>query len=92
MVRAPLRSFLRIHADILGNSESCEMWLHGRCVNISKRTVPSVYICLYCANTPNMRHGRIRANGRVSVGSMDGGLGVGAAQSPLAHKGFKSFR
>ncbi|KAB5523053.1 hypothetical protein GE09DRAFT_489311 [Coniochaeta sp. 2T2.1] len=82
-----------VDGDFMVQCESCEMWLHGRCVNISKRTVPSVYICLFCANTPNMRGGRIRANGRVSVGSMDGGGMEGAAaQSPLAHKGFKSFR
>jgi hypothetical protein len=66
------------------------MWLHGRCVNISKRTVPSVYICLYCANTPNMRGGRIRDNGRVSLGAM--GAAMPPAASPLAHKSFKSFR
>ncbi|OIW32970.1 hypothetical protein CONLIGDRAFT_651771 [Coniochaeta ligniaria NRRL 30616] len=70
--------------------ESCEMWLHGRCVNISKRTVPSVYICLFCANTPNMRGGRIRDNGRVSMGAMGGPMSSTA--SPLAHKSFKSFR
>ncbi|KAL0473669.1 hypothetical protein QR685DRAFT_569704 [Neurospora intermedia] len=31
--------------------ESCEMWLHGRCVKItSQRALPSIYICAYCAN------------------------------------------
>ncbi|KAK3494553.1 uncharacterized protein B0T23DRAFT_111481 [Neurospora hispaniola] len=31
--------------------ESCEMWLHGRCVKItSQRAMPSIYICAYCAN------------------------------------------
>lgn len=72
----------------LNDSESCEMWLHGRCVNITKRTLPSVYICLFCANTPNMRGGRLRDNGRVSMGPPH----PGSAASPLAHKSFKSFR
>jgi len=63
-------------ADLGVSSESCEMWLHGRCINISKRNLPSVYICAFCANTPNMRGGRLR----------------GSASSPLAHKSFRSFR
>lgn len=61
------------------------MWLHGRCVNVTKRTQPSVYICAFCANTPNMRGGRLRDNGRAF-----GAAGPpGAATSPLAHKSFK---
>jgi len=56
------------------------MWLHGRCINITKRSLPSVYICAFCANTPNMRGGRLRDSAR------------GSASSPLAHKSFKSFR
>ncbi|CAK7223421.1 hypothetical protein SEUCBS140593_005229 [Sporothrix eucalyptigena] len=58
--------------------ESCDMWLHGRCINITKRTLPSVYICAFCANTPNIRNVRIPP--------------PGAASSPLAHKSFKTFR
>ena len=58
------------------------MWLHGRCINISKRTLPTVYICAFCANTPNMRGGRMRGGPSQS----------GSAASPLAHKSFKSFR
>ncbi|PNH37374.1 hypothetical protein VD0004_g9409 [Verticillium dahliae] len=66
--------------------ESCEMWLHGLCINIaSRRMLPSVYICAFCANTPNMRGGRMRDSNRGS-----GLATVGA--SPLAHKSFKSFR
>ncbi|KAF3356650.1 hypothetical protein VdG1_06273 [Verticillium dahliae VDG1] len=66
--------------------ESCEMWLHGLCINIaSRRMLPSVYICAFCANTPNMRGGRMRDSNRGS-----GQATVGA--SPLAHKSFKSFR
>lgn len=48
--------------------------------------MPPVYICAFCANTPNMRGGRIRDTGR-------GGMATLAhAPSPLAHKSFKSFR
>ncbi|OAA58584.1 3-isopropylmalate dehydrogenase leu2a [Niveomyces insectorum RCEF 264] len=58
--------------------ESCEFWLHGLCINITKRTLPSVYICAYCAETPNMRGVRMPP--------------AGAASSPLAHKSLKTFR
>lgn len=48
-------------------SESCELWLHGQCINIpSKHMMPSVYICAFCANTPNMRGGRMRDRGGAS--------------------------
>ncbi|KAI0128726.1 hypothetical protein BJ170DRAFT_343348 [Xylariales sp. AK1849] len=67
--------------------ESCENWLHGRCTNISRRTIPSVYICAFCANTPNA-HG---LRGRQTK-SKAGGAGRRSAMSPLAHKSFKSFR
>ncbi|KAE9379248.1 hypothetical protein N431DRAFT_155005 [Stipitochalara longipes BDJ] len=45
--------------------------------------LPPVYICAFCAQTPNMRGGRIRdpARATAQIGS-----------SPLAHKSFKSFR
>jgi len=61
------------------------MWLHGRCTNITKRTLPSVYICAFCANTPNMRSGHIRDHGRGAAGKAP----PGSASSPLAHKSFK---
>src|SRR5512140_2496102 len=48
------------------NSASCEMYLHGQCVNVTEQTMPSIYICAFCANTPNLRGGRIRDNGHVS--------------------------
>ncbi|KAG9244869.1 hypothetical protein BJ878DRAFT_48284 [Calycina marina] len=60
--------------------ESCENWLHAECVNLSRRSVPAVYICRFCANTPNLRHGRVRDSARAH------------GSSPLAHKSFKSFR
>ncbi|KAH6606828.1 hypothetical protein Trco_005981, partial [Trichoderma cornu-damae] len=41
---------------------SCEMWLHGKCVNISRRTMTTVYICSYCANTPNVAARRAQQN------------------------------
>ncbi|KAL6925131.1 hypothetical protein FSHL1_002380 [Fusarium sambucinum] len=67
--------------------ESCEMWLHGKCVNVNLRTQPRVYICAFCANTPNMRGGRLRDTGR---GNLAGG-GVPVA-SPLKTKSFRAFR
>ncbi|KAK7988828.1 hypothetical protein PG989_009143 [Apiospora arundinis] len=83
------------HAGSLPNSdgfmvkcESCDMWLHGKCINISRRTMPSVYICGFCANTPNARVARTRETGNRSAG----GPGRISVTSPLAHKSFRSFR
>jgi len=63
--------------------ESCEKWLHAKCVGVSRHRLPQVYICAFCAQTPNMRGGRIRepARGNPQLGS-----------SPLAHKSFTSWR
>ncbi|KAL2015586.1 hypothetical protein VTK56DRAFT_5198 [Thermocarpiscus australiensis] len=72
--------------ELLVQCESCESWVHGQCVSITPRTMPSIYICAFCANTPNMRGGRLRDSGRVS-----GAVGP-PASSPLAHKSLKSFR
>ena len=82
-----LRAYLLANIDLV--SESCELWLHGQCINITERTLPSVYICRFCANTPNMRGGRIRDNGHMAGGVM---APPGNATSPLAHKSFRSFR
>lgn len=62
-----------------------------------------MYICAFCANTPNMRGGRMRYTGRSNAGG--GSLEMGppvqvsaaaaaaaAASSPLAHKSIRSFR
>ncbi|KAK1966342.1 PHD-finger domain-containing protein [Colletotrichum sublineola] len=79
-----VRCICRNRADKQGEymvqCESCEMWLHGSCINISRRTLPSVYICAFCSNTPNMRGGRLRGNGPAL-----GPSGV----SPLARKSFR---
>ncbi|KAL2753364.1 hypothetical protein ACRALDRAFT_2043798 [Sodiomyces alcalophilus JCM 7366] len=65
--------------------ESCEMWLHGQCIRItSRRMLPSVYICAFCANTHNVRMNPMRDGGRE--------MAHGGGASPLAHKSFKSFR
>ncbi|KAK0113155.1 hypothetical protein ONS95_014854 [Cadophora gregata] len=63
--------------------ESCDNWLHADCVGVDHRSLPPVYVCAFCAQTPNLRGGRIRepAKGVSRVGL-----------SPLAHKSFKSFR
>ncbi|POR38735.1 PHD finger protein 20-like protein 1 [Tolypocladium paradoxum] len=63
--------------------ESCDMWLHGKCVNITKRSMSGIYICGFCANTANMAGRRSRENAL--------GIGGGMA-SPLANKSFRSFR
>ncbi len=75
-------------------SESCEMYVHGQCVSITQQTMPSIYICAFCSNTPNMRGGRLRDNGRLSgpVGAVGTVGPPGSGSSPLAHKSLKSFR
>jgi len=65
--------------------ESCEKWLHGLCVGINRQKLPKVYICAFCAQTPNMRGGRIREAVKSN--------GISYAESsPLAHKAFQSWR
>ncbi|KAI1769005.1 hypothetical protein GGR53DRAFT_517459 [Hypoxylon sp. FL1150] len=49
--------------------ESCEMWLHGKCINITRQTLPRVYICAFCANTPNAHGMRGREVRRTTGGS-----------------------
>ncbi|KAL2167729.1 hypothetical protein VTG60DRAFT_860 [Thermothelomyces hinnuleus] len=74
--------------ELMIQCESCEMYVHGQCVSITERTIPSIYICAFCANTPNVRGGRPRENGR-----LPGTAGPsGSVTSPLAHKSLKSFR
>lgn len=72
--------------SFLAQCESCEMLLHGQCVNLTQQTMPSIYICVFCASTPNMRGGRIRDTDRISGA---GGPRIGSLTSPLAHKSFK---
>ncbi|OTB07991.1 hypothetical protein M426DRAFT_217586 [Hypoxylon sp. CI-4A] len=68
--------------------ESCEMWLHGKCINITRQTHPRVYICAFCANTPNA-HGMRGREVRRTTGGPNPRVPI---TSPLAHKSFKSFR
>ncbi|ATY63972.1 PHD finger domain [Cordyceps militaris] len=63
--------------------DSCEMWLHGNCLGITKRTMPNVYICAFCANTPTMGGNRAREELHVNA------LGIA---SPAGTKAFRSFR
>ncbi|KAL1967440.1 hypothetical protein VTN77DRAFT_3225 [Rasamsonia byssochlamydoides] len=59
--------------------ESCNHWLHTKCVGLERSNLPPVYICVYCSQTP-MRGGRLR----------DPLAGVGhAPSSPLARKSFR---
>jgi len=55
--------------------ESCDNWLHAKCVGIDRKSLPPVYICAFCAQTPIAR-------GRRGNGGRDGGM-----LSPLAGKG-----
>ncbi|KAL7936335.1 hypothetical protein V8C35DRAFT_321191 [Trichoderma chlorosporum] len=66
--------------------ESCEMLLHGKCVNISRRTMPSVYICGFCANTPNVAARRAQQN------MARGNSGGQSALYSLANKTLRSLR
>ncbi|KAI5864516.1 hypothetical protein GGS23DRAFT_450369 [Durotheca rogersii] len=68
--------------------ESCEMWLHGKCTNITRQTHPRVYVCAFCANTPNA-HGMRGREIRRTTGGSNPRLPI---TSPLAHRSFKSFR
>ncbi|KAK1983734.1 PHD-finger domain-containing protein [Colletotrichum cereale] len=79
-VRCVCRNGADKQGEYMVQCESCEMWLHGSCINISRRTLPTVYICAFCSNTPNMRGGRLRGNGPP--------LGPSGA-SPLARKSFR---
>ncbi|KAE8147469.1 hypothetical protein BDV25DRAFT_160299 [Aspergillus avenaceus] len=59
--------------------ESCSHWLHTKCVGLERSNLPSVYVCVFCAQTPS-RSNRIR----VPVGSVGH-----APTSPLAHKSYR---
>ncbi|KXJ94777.1 hypothetical protein Micbo1qcDRAFT_46426 [Microdochium bolleyi] len=77
----------RINGDAyMVQCESCEMYLHGKCINITRQTHPKVYICAYCANTSNAQAHTSR-DPRKHGNSMPR-----VASSPLAHKSFQSFR
>lgn len=60
------------------------MWLHGKCIGISKRTMPNVYICAFCANTATLGGNRGREELHANA--------LGIATSPLGNKSFRSFR
>ncbi|KAI0425266.1 hypothetical protein F5Y09DRAFT_322200 [Xylaria sp. FL1042] len=69
--------------------ESCEMWLHGKCIKITRQTLPRVYICAFCANTANAQGVRGRGVQRSVAGSSS--LRTSTI-SPIAHKAVRSFR
>ncbi|KAH7066836.1 hypothetical protein BKA63DRAFT_425686 [Paraphoma chrysanthemicola] len=53
--------------------ESCNKWLHMRCVSLHSGNIPPVYVCVFCTGqTPIARGGRVR--------------GPVAFESPLTHK------
>ncbi|KAL5342419.1 hypothetical protein BJX70DRAFT_321016 [Aspergillus crustosus] len=59
--------------------ESCSHWLHTKCVGLERSNLPSVYVCVFCAQTPT-RKNRIR----VPVSGVSH-----APTSPLAHKSYR---
>ncbi|KAK4216060.1 PHD finger protein 20 [Rhypophila decipiens] len=80
--------------DFLVQCNSCEMQLHGRCVNMTEPNPTSMYICAFCADTPNARSRPRVGSSRNSGRRMSGPMGPpNSLTSPLAHKsGFKYFR
>ncbi|BDD57500.1 hypothetical protein MAP00_002858 [Monascus purpureus] len=54
--------------------ESCSHWLHTKCVGLERSNLPSVYVCMFCEQTPT------RKPVRNTLGGNQGLL------SPLAHK------
>ncbi|KAI9932274.1 hypothetical protein ASPWEDRAFT_171600 [Aspergillus wentii DTO 134E9] len=58
--------------------ESCNHWLHTKCVGLERSHLPSFYICMFCAQTPTRRQ-RARPMGGASH----------APTSPLAHKSYR---
>ncbi|KAL4934570.1 PHD finger domain protein [Aspergillus undulatus] len=59
--------------------ESCSHWLHTKCVGLERSNLPSVYVCLFCAQTPSRKN-------RARVPVSDVGH---APTSPLAHKSYQ---
>ncbi|KAF1984013.1 hypothetical protein K402DRAFT_154477 [Aulographum hederae CBS 113979] len=35
--------------------ESCKNWLHLRCVGFTEHSIPAVFVCRFCTQTPNVR-------------------------------------
>ncbi|OAA66291.1 PHD finger domain protein [Cordyceps fumosorosea ARSEF 2679] len=60
------------------------MWLHGKCIGITKRTMTNVYVCAFCANTPTALASN-RARDELHVNA----LGIA---SPVGNNAFQSFR
>ncbi|KAK2877099.1 hypothetical protein FQN49_001422 [Arthroderma sp. PD_2] len=56
--------------------ESCTHWLHTKCVGLDRQSLPPVYICVYCVNTPVRRRTR------------DPRVRGGHVSSPLTHKSY----
>ncbi|KAL4956031.1 hypothetical protein BDW69DRAFT_182016 [Aspergillus filifer] len=59
--------------------ESCSHWLHTKCVGLERSNLPSIYVCLFCAQTPSRKN-----RARVPVSTVGH-----APTSPLAHKSYR---
>jgi hypothetical protein len=42
--------------------EECETWQHGRCVKITKKTVPDYYICRICQDRKNSKKSFLKSS------------------------------
>lgn len=87
-VRCVCRKPRKAKTDYMVQCDSCDHELHGKCIKINQDTRPAVYICAFCANTPNGHGVRSRETGKSGRGRDRGGGGA----SPLAHKSIRSFR
>jgi hypothetical protein len=71
--------YYRLSLTTPTRSESCTHWLHTKCVGLDRQSLPAVYICLYCTQTPPQPHGGHHL--REST--------AGHGSSPLARKSFQ---
>ncbi|PSR94245.1 hypothetical protein BD289DRAFT_149739 [Coniella lustricola] len=88
-----------VTGTFLVKCDSCEFILHSQCIDMmTPHDVPHMYICAFCANTPNMRSGRVRRTRRQAVSkapvsnAANAAAAAVAAMSPLSHKSGRSFR
>ncbi|KIW04833.1 hypothetical protein, variant [Verruconis gallopava] len=77
-------SATEIEGQLMIQCESCNKWLHVRCVGLDPHRLPPVYVCVYCTGTtPLARGGRIRDPLR---------RGEASHVSPLGYKSVNSLR
>ena len=92
----------RYLTDTLSHSKSCDLWLHGNCVNMTRSTQTALYVCAYCVNAPQAQAqgrggssstggpGQAAVRRVASQQQLQSGLG-GSTAAPLKSS-FKAFR